>query len=81
MTFEEFFLKKKIDLDSFKQGKPDVFAEFVAHYEVMSEKSFDHTKKYWFNNLRIAADFRGIEKRVETKETIQRNHVREPATV
>lgn len=53
MTFEEFFLKKKIDLDFFKQGKPDVFAEFVAHYKVMSEKSFDHTKKYWFNNLRI----------------------------
>ncbi|HEX7367183.1 MAG TPA: hypothetical protein VF273_08805, partial [Pelobium sp.] len=54
MTFEEFFLKKKIDLDSFQLGKPDVFAEFTAHYEQMSEKSFDHTKKYWFNNLRIA---------------------------
>jgi hypothetical protein len=54
MTFEEFFLKKKIDLDLFKKGKPDVFAEFVSHYEQMSEKSFDHTKKYWFNNLRIA---------------------------
>lgn len=54
MTFEEFFLKKKIDLDLLKLGKPDVFAEFVSHYEQMSEKSFDHTKKYWFNNLRIA---------------------------
>jgi hypothetical protein len=54
MTFEEFFLKKKIDLGLFKKGKPDVFAEFVSHYEQMSEKSFDHTKKYWFNNLRIA---------------------------
>jgi len=52
MTFEEFFLKKKIDLDLFKRCKPDVFAEFVFHYEQMSEKSFDHTKKYWFNNLR-----------------------------
>ncbi len=52
MTFEEFFLKKKIDLELFRQGDPNLFDEFVSHYEVMSEKSFDHTKKYWFNNLR-----------------------------
>jgi hypothetical protein len=45
MTFDEFFLKKKIDLDNFKLGKPEIFAEFVSHYEQMSEKSLDHTKK------------------------------------
>ncbi len=70
MTFEEFFLKKKIDLDSLKQGKPDVFAEFVAHYEVMSEKSFDHTKKYWFNNLRIAYPL-SEEKELQLKEAFK----------
>ena len=47
-----FFLKKKIDLELFRQGDPNLFDEFASHYEVMSEKSFDHTKKYWFNNLR-----------------------------
>ena len=70
MTFEEFFLKKKIDLDFFEQGKPDVFAEFVAHYEVMNEKSFDHTKKYWFNNLRIEFPL-SEEKELQLKEAFK----------
>ncbi|WP_017256896.1 hypothetical protein [Pedobacter arcticus] len=70
MTFEEFFLKKKIDLDLLKLGKPDVFAEFVSHYEQMSEKSFDHTKKYWFNNLRIAYPL-AEEKKLRLKEAFK----------
>ena len=52
MTFEEFFLKKKIDLSHLAQSNPEIFAEFKSHFEQMSEKSFDHTKKYWFNDLR-----------------------------
>ena len=52
MTFEEFFLKKKIDLAHLAQSNPELFAEFKSHFEQMSEKSFDHTKKYWFNALR-----------------------------
>jgi hypothetical protein len=52
MTFEEFFKKKKIDLEQFKTAEPALFTEFEAHYAVMGEKSFDHTKKYWFNELR-----------------------------
>jgi hypothetical protein len=56
MTFEEFFLKKKIDLKSLATAKPDLFQEFQTHYLKMGEKSFDHTKKYWFNPLR--KDFR-----------------------
>jgi len=52
MTFEEFFLKKKIDLKSLAQLKPALFQEFKTHYAQMGEKSFDHTKKYWFNALR-----------------------------
>jgi len=52
MTFEEFFKKKKIDLVQLKVAEPALFAEFESHYVQMGEKSFDHTKKYWFNNLR-----------------------------
>jgi len=52
MTFEEFFVKKKIDLTSLKQAKPDLYEEFYAHYQLMGERSFDHTKKFWFNRLR-----------------------------
>ncbi|MES2376368.1 MAG: hypothetical protein V4553_07310 [Bacteroidota bacterium] len=53
MTFEEFFKKKRIDLAALQQGEPTLFAEFKLHYEQMGEKSFDHTKKYWFNKIRL----------------------------
>src|ERR1700755_1501690 len=53
MTFEEFFKKKKISLVALEQGEPGLFSEFKIHYEQMGEKSFDHTKKYWFNKLRL----------------------------
>jgi hypothetical protein len=52
MTFEEFFTKKKIDLAMLQRAKPDLYEEFRQHYAQMGEKSFDHTKKYWFNRLR-----------------------------
>ncbi|MVN92195.1 hypothetical protein [Mucilaginibacter aquatilis] len=52
MLFEEFFKKKKINLATLEQGQPDLFSEFKEHYAQMGEKSFDHTKKYWFNKLR-----------------------------
>jgi hypothetical protein len=52
MTFEEFFRKKKISLVALEQGEPALFSEFKIHFEKMGEKSFDHTKKYWFNKLR-----------------------------
>jgi hypothetical protein len=53
MTFEEFFRKKKIDLAALGKAEPGLFAEFKSHFEQMGEKSFDHTKKYWFNKLRL----------------------------
>ncbi len=53
MTFEEFFRKKKIDLAALAKADPSLFSEFRTHYENMGEKSFDHTKKYWFNKLRL----------------------------
>lgn len=52
MTFEEFFIKKRINLAQLRQAKPDLYDEFRSHYDLMGEKSFDHTKKYWFNRLR-----------------------------
>ncbi|MEO6521982.1 MAG: hypothetical protein ABIN91_09910, partial [Mucilaginibacter sp.] len=52
MTFEEFFKKKKIHLPQLQAAEPALFAEFEQHYNQMGEKSFDHTKKYWFNQLR-----------------------------
>jgi len=32
--------------------QPTLFSEFKTHFVEMGEKSFDHTKKYWFNKLR-----------------------------
>jgi hypothetical protein len=52
MTFEEFFRKKRIDLVALQKGDAALFSEFKIHFEQMGEKSFDHTKKYWFNKLR-----------------------------
>lgn len=52
MVFEEFFFKKKIDLVQLQNTEPNLFNEFKNHYSLMGEKSFDHTKKYWFNRLR-----------------------------
>jgi hypothetical protein len=52
MTFEEFLSKKKIDLVQFEKAEPVLHSEFKSHFAAMGEKSFDHTKKFWFNKLR-----------------------------
>ena len=52
MTFEEFFTKKKIDLVQLEKAEPSLYSEFKNHFAAMGEKSFDHTKKFWFNKLR-----------------------------
>jgi hypothetical protein len=52
MTFEEFFKKKKIDLPALEKEQGALFFEFKNHFGQMGEKSFDHSKKYWFNKLR-----------------------------
>lgn len=48
-----------------QKAEPSLFSEFKTHFEQMGEKSFDHTKKYWFNKLRhlyhLAAEIK-IEK-------------------
>lgn len=52
MTLQEFLLKKKIHEASFCIGRKELYEQFVLEYVLMGEKSFDHTKKYWFNKLR-----------------------------
>jgi len=74
MTFQEFFLKKKIDLEALQTDKPDLFIEFQEHYSLMGSKSFDHTKKYWFNNLRQAFPL-SDEKENELKKAFKPNEI------
>ncbi|WP_128770363.1 hypothetical protein [Arcticibacter tournemirensis] len=52
MTFEEFFAKKKIDVDQLAKADHGLYTEFKSHFVLMGEKSFDHSKKFWFNKLR-----------------------------
>lgn len=52
MTFEEFLLKKKIDPAQLQLAESALFSEFNSHFNQMGEKSFDHSKKFWFNKLR-----------------------------
>jgi len=52
MVFEEFFKKKRINLEALQKVEGSLYAEFKEHFDQMGEKSFDHTKKYWFNTLR-----------------------------
>lgn len=54
MTFEEFLIKKKIDAIQLKAKEQSFFSEFESHFLQMGEKSFDHSKKFWFNKLRRA---------------------------
>ncbi|EOR93230.1 hypothetical protein ADIARSV_3649 [Arcticibacter svalbardensis MN12-7] len=52
MTFEEFFTKKRINLELMAEADPTLYTEFKSHFNLMGEKSFDHSKKFWFNKLR-----------------------------
>jgi hypothetical protein len=73
MTFDEFFKKKRIDLVALEKAEPALFAEFKNHFEQMGEKSFDHTKKYWFNKTR-----RQFPLAVEVKT--EKPHIANPLT-
>lgn len=74
MTFEEFFTKKKIDLKALKAADEPLFEEFKAHYSAMGEKSFDHSKKFWFNKLRKSFHLTE-EEVVVVKKTIQEDKI------
>lgn len=75
MTFEEFIIKKKIDLVQFKTAEPDLFSEFQSHYSQMGAKSFDHSKKFLFNKLRRTYLLKEEPKPVVAKETIEINDI------
>jgi len=62
MTFEEFLIKKKIDPVQLKNTEQALFSEFSSHFKEMGEKSFDHSKKFWFNKLRRANPLREVPK-------------------
>ncbi|WP_407425391.1 hypothetical protein [Arcticibacter sp.] len=67
MTFEEFFNKKRIDLGLMRDADPALYSEFKSHFESMGEKSFDHTKKFWFNKLRHLYHLAESAKKVATQ--------------
>lgn len=69
MTFEEFFTKKKIDLVQLEKAEPTLYSEFKTHFASMGEKSFDHTKKFWFNKLRRLYHLTPPEKAITQIET------------
>jgi hypothetical protein len=76
MTFEEFLIKKKIDPVQLKNAEQDFFNEFKSHFNEMGEKSFDHSKKFWFNKLRRANPL-PEEVKVEPKIEESRNTIPE----
>lgn len=69
MTFEEFISKKKIDIVRFEKADPGLVTEFRKHFLLMGEKSFDHTKKFWFNKLRRTYHLSSPQKGETQKET------------
>lgn len=52
MEFEEFFKKKKIDLEKFAKAEPELYLQLRTEYGAMGAKSFDHSKKFLFNKWR-----------------------------
>lgn len=70
MTFEEFLIKKKIDAIQLKAKEQSFFSEFESHFLQMGEKSFDHSKKFWFNKLRRAYHLKEEPKPVKEEAKI-----------
>lgn len=52
MNFEEFFTKKKIDLQKLMQADASLYAKIQKEYAEMGAKSFDHYYKFLFNKWR-----------------------------
>ena len=79
LTFEDFFVRKKIDLIALKQSNLPLYEEFKSHYNAMGEKSFDHSKKFWFNKLRKNYKLQEIEnsKPIQTLTSFQADVAKE----
>ena len=78
MTFEEFLIKKKIDPVQLQAKEQSFFSEFESHFLQMGEKSFDHSKKFWFNKLRRTYHLEEETKIVETPVIVQKKSSTEP---
>jgi hypothetical protein len=72
MTFEEFLIKKKIDPVQLQTKEQSFFSEFESHFLQMGEKSFDHSKKFWFNKLRRTYHLKEEPKPVNTETKIDK---------
>lgn len=70
MTFEEFFLKKKINILSFQQKELVLFQELYSEYQTQGAKSFDYSKKFLFNTLRIKYPHQEVEQAKETNTVV-----------
>jgi hypothetical protein len=81
LSFTEFFTKKKIDLKALQIGRPDLYQEFDRDYALMGEKSFDHSKKFWFNRLRKDYLLQEIEISESKKTDSQADVTKKEATV
>lgn len=68
MTFEEFLKKKKIDPVQLMVAERDLFFEFESHFNQMGDKSFEYSKKFWFNKLRRAHPLKEEPKPVKPEE-------------
>jgi hypothetical protein len=79
MTFEEFLIKKKIDPVQLQSKDQTFFSEFESHFLQMGEKSFDHSKKFWFNKLRRTYHLKEEIKIVETPIIVQEKLSAEPS--
>lgn len=69
MTFEEFLKKKKIDPGQLKTAERDLFQTFESDFNQMGDRSFEYSKKFWFNKLRRAHPLKEEPKPVKTEET------------
>lgn len=52
MSFEEFFAKKKINLQKFMEQETSLCKKLETEYAEMGPKSFDHSYKFLFNKWR-----------------------------
>jgi hypothetical protein len=79
MTFEEFLIKKRIDPVKLKAKEQSFFSEFESHFLQMGEKSFDHSKKFWFNKLRRTYHLKEEIKIVDTPDDSHEKLSTEPS--
>jgi len=52
MTFEEYLISKKIDLEKFAKSEPERFEEWKVLFEQMHPESFTMHKKFQINPTR-----------------------------